>query len=591
MTILQEAEVPGTDRYLSKKRMVRFFLLFIPAVISILSFSCGRDSGEKSTKDSFNSLRRGSLDLYFQLHPLRTSRIGITCTDSLLFTFSPDELSRQTRRIDSLLTLFSSLPAAALNENDIEESTLMIYWLRGESFALEKLRNHERNPVLYCWMIDEALFGIPSRGGEPGENEFIDYCKRIDQIPILLRNAGAYLKNPAELHVTTAVGRLSDLLDRFSTLEKILLKRYGKLPASITGIRGSISAFRDHLSEEIIPIAHGRHIMGIEDLSDLLKFSEHLDIDLDQFITDAEKSIKQQKSQINSIIKTPLYVLNPANVQETDLENYGLTAGSPIQKDLPETDINAVLSDIEERAGAEHLFDPKGKHTADIIRTSIPALPEDLPVNPYLIIPEYIPGDLTWAVCSPGTDGSPEISILIDPQLEGLDYPQIIFHMINASSPVVNARYSLCAKSRTKRIFASRLYMLGWKTLNLKDLTTLDPDNKLPLRKLYLEKTNLELARMLVVLKLHSGRSTIDASIDFLIEELGMTRDEAEAEVAIASSTPSTGFPGIALTMMANIARKEAAVKRKPDPRKRIRKMMLENAGVPLPLILEKIGD
>ena len=133
--------------------------------------------------------------------------------------------------------------------------------------------------------------------------------------------------------------------------------------------------------------------------------------------------------------------------------------------------------------------------------------------------------------------------------------------------------------------------MLGWKAMNLKDLSTLDPENKLPLKKIYLEKMNLELARMLVALKLHSGRSTIDASIDFLVTEIGMTRNEAEREVAIASSSPSTGFPGIALTMTVNMTRKAAAVKREKNPQKRIRKLMRENAGLPLPLIMKKIDD
>ncbi len=567
--------------------MIRFFLLSMTAFISIVSFNCGKDRSGEYAENGFRSLRKGSIDLYFQLHPLRTSRIGITCADSLLFTFSPGELPLQIQRIDSLLSLFSSLPAASLNDAEIEESTLIVYWLRGESLALGKLRNHERNPVLYCWMIDEALFGIPSRGGKPGESEFLDYCRRIDQIPILIKNAERYLKNPAEMHVTTAVDRLSALLDRFSALEKILLNRYGKVPPSISGIRGAVSAFRDHLADEVAPNAHGRHIMGIEDLSDLLKFSEHLDIDLDQYITDAEKSIKQQKSQINSIKKNPLYELNSAYVEESDLEEHGLTAGSPIRKDP--ADIFALLSKIEEQASNENIFNTKEKYTPEIIRTAVPALPEDLPVNPYLVIPEYASGGLTWAACTPAADGSTGISILIDPRLEELDYPRIYFQMINASSPVINARHLISSDSQIKRIFASRLYMLGWKTLNLRDLSTLDPENKLPLRKIYLEKMNLELARMLVVLKLHSGRSTIDASIDFLVSELEITRSEARTEVAAASSSPSTGFTGIALTTTTNMARTTAAVKREKNPQNRIRKMMMENSGLPLSLIMKKI--
>ncbi len=560
--------MPDIERSLMRNRKPLLFALFLAVLASVLALGCGGDGQPDSDRARFRSLRKGSVELYLELHPLRASRIGMTGSDSLLFTFSPGELSIQLGRIDSLLAIFNSLPAAHLGETEIEESSLIVYWLSGESAALGKLKNHERSPALYCWMIEEALFGIPSRGGKPGEREFIDYCKRIEKIPDLIRNAESHLRNPAELHLIRAIDRLSSINERFPVLEGTLMKRYGTVPSSIQQIGESIAAFRAHLWDEVLPHAHGRHIMGVEDLSDLLKYSEHLDIDLDRFITDAETTSNQQKSQINAIIKNPEYASGPAGA-----------------------DIYPLLAEIDDLVAGGGLSNPDKRHIPEIIISAPPELPEDLPVNPYLAIPEYAPGRATWAACSPEEDGPPSISIRIDPKLEDLGYARIFFEMIDASSPVVDTRYAICSGPPIRRIFASRLYILAWNALNKKDISTLDEVSKLSLRKIYLERMNLELARMIVALKLHSGRSTIDLSIDFLVSELGMTREEAEFEVAEASVSPSRGFYGIALTETANMTREAAAAKRQKDPHKRIRKMIREEPGTPLPLIMKKIRD
>ena len=133
--------------------------------------------------------------------------------------------------------------------------------------------------------------------------------------------------------------------------------------------------------------------------------------------------------------------------------------------------------------------------------------------------------------------------------------------------------------------------MTGWSILNLKDLFILHPDKKLELRKFLLEDKILELARMLIVLQLHSGRSTIDFCVDFLINDMGLQREDALSEVAIASSSPSLAFPGIAMTLTDDLIRKASSVRGEKNPRKKIQKLMIDNLALPLLMIAERIED
>ncbi|MBN2071793.1 MAG: DUF885 family protein [Candidatus Krumholzibacteriota bacterium] len=583
-----------SDRYIDSGRSrERWFpVLFIALLLPNLSLGCGDDAQVKAMKDRFESIKKEAVSLYLQLHPLRCSRLGMTSADSLLFTFSKEELSHQTGRIESLLELFSGLSASGLGESEMEESSIILFWLRGEAFALKKLRNHEHNPLLYCWMIDEALFGIPSRGAAPPEEEYAAYLKRIDQIPLLLDNARSNLRNPAELHVARAIERLSVTLEGFEGLQQHIERRYGSLPGSISSVGRSVSEFRDHLRDTVLPDAHGRHIMGIEDLSDLLKYSEHLDIDIDQFITEAEKSIRKQRSQLASIEKNPLHAIDKKDSPLGAPEMQGPPDPEPSEGKDPHEEIETIRLKILEQIAGQNIFGRSLSGDPEIVWTDLPALPEDLPVDPYLVVPEYVPDNMTWTVCGLESGRSKNVLLLIDRRLEDLDYPGILYRLISTMEPLYRAKYKLCREdSPIKRIFVSRLYLLAWKALNYKDITTLDPDHKLSIRKLYLEEKNLELARMLITLRLHSGRSTVDSSVEFLMKELGMTKKEAAMEVAIASATPSVGYPGLAVMLLDDMSRTASSVKRDRNPRNRIREMMLENIGLPLPMITGKITE
>ncbi len=569
----------------------RIILLF-PILISILLSGCGEDKNIEHSRIVFKSLKEESVRLYSRLHPLRSSRLGLAGVDSLLFTFSEEELSFFTEKIDSVLNVFAELPAAHLNGEELDDSALIISWLRGESFNLNRLCNHKHNPLLYCWLLDETLFAIPSRLDKPGEKEFEDYGKRLARIPLLLENASYNLKNPAELHVNTAAERITALITAFTELDTLVLERYGRLPSSLGTAKQSIIFFKDLLVNEITPRAHGRHILGMENLSDLFRYSEHLDIDLDRFITETKKTIRKYRSQISSIEKNSTHTHFSAREQGTAAKAGSsdslITAGSAGTG----SDVSSILSDIEERISQQGVFNIRKRHHPDILRIDNPGLSEVLPVNPYLVVPGSRKHRLVSFSFRAVGEKKCDLTIIIRPDAENTEKDRLFYELMKVSSPVTRARYMLCKDgSDIRKIFASEFFMTGWSILNLKDLFILHPDKKLELRKFLLEDKILELARMLIVLQLHSGRSTIDFCVDFLINDMGLQREDALSEVAIASSSPSLAFPGIAMTLTDDLIRKASSVRGEKNPRKKIQKLMIDNLALPLLMIAERIED
>ena len=159
------------------------------AFLTISIIACGKERDEeiKASRRIYSSLINEVLDIYDELHPLRSSQLGFHQSDSLLFTFSSEERESFIKRLEKLQQYFKKLAVIHLEEREIVNSTLILHWLKGELFAFKTLQSYRRSPLLYCWMVEEALYGIPSRLEPPYETELAAYEKRLSQIPLLLQ--------------------------------------------------------------------------------------------------------------------------------------------------------------------------------------------------------------------------------------------------------------------------------------------------------------------------------------------------------------------------------------------------------------------
>ena len=81
---------------------------------------CGEKSSIDITRESFDRIAEDAASLYAGIHPLRASRLGIEGADSMLFTFSSEEIEHVIITIDTLKAAVSSLAADELDENRID---------------------------------------------------------------------------------------------------------------------------------------------------------------------------------------------------------------------------------------------------------------------------------------------------------------------------------------------------------------------------------------------------------------------------------------------------------------------------------------
>ncbi len=491
--------------------------------------------------------------------------------DSLLFTFSTPEIESALSEIDTILVRITALPASHFETSGLDDSATLIGWLRGESYALRKVRLFRSNPMIYCWMLEEALYGIPSRSTEPDENEFYSYQRRLSKIPALLSNAAALLDNPAEIFIGPSYEAVTTILSGLDDVRSLSESRYGRTPPSLEDARASIESFAEFLLLDLSTRARGRFILGTETLSDILRFSEGLDIDLEETAGEAEKSVRKYLSQVNSMQKN-----TPGPASGIDRASF--------------PGLETMIDSIEALAAGRRPFGESDGFRAPVFRRQVPPLQRLLPADPYLVIPSRSPGNIVSRTASMFSGGDCGSWITIAPGEERMDPISNWYDLTVVSSPVTGLERMICSDGNTiPSLLLSELFILCWEDLNRMEMISLDAGIEMDLRKIHLQRKIREMTLMIVVFRLHSGMYDLDSATAFLTRTLGLPGYEARQEVVSAAISPSIAMPGLAALLGDRLIQRASTVRNERRPRERVYRFMTEYRGRPLGLILDRI--
>lgn len=581
-------------------RMIKAIsILFI--LITVYN-GCGEDSTQFDSEGRYLELSQSAVDLYSRLHPLRSSRLGLYGSDSLLFTFSKEELAASKQSLERLLDDLSHLPVAPLSQRNIDNSTIIIHWIKGELLALDNIQNHRRNPLLYCWMIEEALYGIPSRLQPPYQDELTAYENRLALIPSFLGNAAGLLESPAEQHVYISIDRLNALLGTFGTLKELINKRYSNEASGLEPARMSIERFRDFIAGDIALRTRGSIIMGLENISKILLYEEILDLDVNRFIQEAEKNIRKFKNTETSLRRDIERGKGRMDgVRESARDDLAVTSPTSEKPDITEILLNGaescdsiishLLDEIDRRTG--ELYSPEGMEVErpEIIIGVEPGNEYIPPVNPYLTIPK-MKRDIVAMSFTPTLSGlTCRSHITAMENICELNESELIYYLLKASLPIREIDQRICEDGDSMSAFVSGdILRNAWTFLNMERIAGYFPEVESELRLLMLEEKIRGLARMVVVFSLHSGTLKTNEAAGYLIENInGMSREEAEFDVVMASASPSVAYAGIAVILLEDMARILSKTKSIRAPRRRLRRLLIEHRGLPLAMIINEL--
>ncbi len=530
----------------AKNKGTALLFLLLALAGSLIIAGC---EGERSEEgEGYRALRSEALALYLELHPLRGSRLGCGATDSMLFTYSADEINASISRLSGLEDDLKTLTSSGLDTRRIEDSRILLGWIRGERYALEELLYYRYNPLLYCWMLEEALWSVPLRSTPPYEGELEAYEQRRLRIPALLGNASINIINPPGPHMELASQRIRRLLDMMPELERTIYERYERRSSLPDSVAGSITGFLGFIEGTLSSQTRANMILGTENIAKIFRYGEMMELDPSGLIQEAEKQIRKLSNELSTLRRE---------------EQPG--------RHRPAPDLGRVLEVIDELDAGSGL-DAGGK--TEIGLALAPVMRPEPPKNVNLGIPVLDAKPVMLVTAS---------TFSINPCTQSLRHTGeaadelFLYHALEALSTRHETRLLCTEGDSIRTLLGSDLYPHVIRFLEIDDLIEAFTADRLGLKILLTKDKMRALARMAVFFELQAGTMTTEAAVDFLIDAAAISAEEASRDVMAATYAPAAAYEGIALLYIERMIKKSAERRDSTPSRKRVLQILHEH--------------
>ena len=310
-----------------KYKSVGFYGLFF-----LLLSGCGKAIlRESSESEKFHILSEEILEDLFRFYPVTATEKGIHRYGHLLATYTPFSIQEEARRLKDFQERLREINPEGLGIDDRIDYELLTSNVEMNLFTLDRLKEWERNPLLY---IEESIRGVfallskdllsPSNDSLPLEREGIIYLeKRLFQIPRLLKEGKVNLKNPPKIFVEVALERLesgreflkesiSRVIHLYPAEEPVL-----KTAAFLAGeAMVDYRNFLDSLQENV----NGEFSIGKENYEYKWEREHLLSLHSDDLLEQCERILRETKAKIEEIKSLKSFETSPLSPSKNFLK-------------------------------------------------------------------------------------------------------------------------------------------------------------------------------------------------------------------------------------------------------------------------------
>jgi hypothetical protein len=550
--------------------------------LAMIASGCAGKKNVPDYTETYRRLASSAVKLSIRIEPLRGSRLGLASADSLLFSYSKEETGGAIKRLKSLESQFSKIPAGRLSAGDLDRATVIINWLRGTRFAFEVLDCSRSNPLLYAWAAEEALWVMPSRIVPPYDGELEAYRKRLLRVPDLLASGAANLENPADWHVRHTIEKLDTLAASLPRLALLVETRYGaRLDRELDAARQAIQSFREYAASTLLPSSYGRLIIGSENLTKIFQYDEMINSDPNMLVVEAEKQIKRIASEKATLAKR-------IEFGKTDRARENRLNGSPPANELFEARVARLLEELRGSKERQALLgSPRGAE-ATLAYPAFPLYVSRSAKSPCLSIPpagDAIAATMTSSISTPPC----RVFLALPAPARRESDAALRFALLRAAPRMLDPDKLRCAaKDTVSAVFSSATFEEGWRCLVVQELAQDIKKDDPELYLLVLEDWLRQYARLIVVLALHAGTMTSDAATQYLVETLTLEPGEAAREVLAASVSPALAYPALSMILVDEMIKNVSYVFGYDKPQQELARILLASRDIPLSLIVPK---
>src|SRR5216684_8280078 len=239
---------------------------------------------------SFQQLVDAYFDDYFKANPSQATSVGFHQYDRQLEDFSLSAHQRNRRRLLEYLAAFQAINPGPLSMLERDDREFMIATIHSLLLEEDRVQQWRKNPDGYSGAVTSSIFSIMKRDFAPAAERLRSVIEREKQIPRVLRQARAVLRNPPRIFTDIAIDQLPGNIDFFAK----------DVPDAFKGVKGAsllaefkssndaaIEALKDYqswLKKDLLPRSHGTFAIGSENYRLKLLYDEMVDVPLSQLL-------------------------------------------------------------------------------------------------------------------------------------------------------------------------------------------------------------------------------------------------------------------------------------------------------------------
>ncbi|MES1257495.1 MAG: DUF885 domain-containing protein [Acidobacteriota bacterium] len=469
----------------------------------------------------------------FRYNPSAATQAGLHAWDGQLEDFSAAAIRQQA----VVLRRFEKEVEASPNEQPDRE--LVLANIRSTLLALESIRMWEKNPDLYSSATSNAAFVIMSRKFAPADARLRSLIAREKQMPRLLADARANLKNPPRIYTEVAIEQLPGIISFFrgdvplafkEVKDQALQREFG---AANEAVVRELESYQNWLKSDLLARSKGDFRIGAENYRKKLAYDDMVDIPLDRLLEIGMQDLRKNQQWFRDTAKKIDAARTPMQILEAAEKNH--PAPDKLLQAFTDT-----LGGLRDYIGAHHIAKipspvlPLVEETPPFMR-ALTFASMDMP-GPY----EQVAKDAFFNVTLPEKSWQPR---QVAEHMAAFNHGVIISTAVHEAYPghyLQGLWLNSAPSSKARKLIGANTFIEGWA--HYCEQMMLDEgygNGDLNFRLGQLQDALLRNARYIVGIRMHTGKMTYEQGVDFFVKEGFQTRTNGERETKRGTSDPT----------------------------------------------------
>jgi len=478
--------------------------------------------------EEFNEFEKKVFETFIERNPVMATHLGIHEHDHRLPEFTEEKIVEDIELMEGWLNELRDFETDELNEENKMAKKLGSHIFEIHLFNLKELKQWEQAPQAPN-SIGASILLLLKREFAPLEERLESIKSRIEDVPRVLNEEKSRLKNPVRLWMDMAIESAEQLPMLFK-LVLMLAKEEGleekKLKRISEATNKADQALDDYIEwlKEQRREADDDYTIGEEKFEGLLEKRE-LGYDSEEILEIGEELLEKAKKDMERYAKK----IDP----EADVEK----VVEKVESETPESFEKALewyeegLNDAKEFVQNKDLVTIPENEDIEVIKTPEymrniipfaayigPAKFDDIRKGIYMVTPPEDENKLNnysyWDVRNTTVhEGYPGHHLQISASLENDD----VFRLFSHATETVEGWAHYCEEMMKDHGF----------------------DDTPEARLIQSKDVVWRAARIIVDVKLSTGKMSFDEAINFLVENVGMEKEDAEKEVKRYTQNPS----------------------------------------------------